>query len=378
MEKPGITAIILAAGYSERMKRFKPLLDLGGQPVIERVISSFLNAGISDIRVVAGYCREKLVHALAGQSVKVVINDRFAAGMFSSVRAGVTNLDSSTEAFFLMPADVPLVRQETIRYLAGAYRLHSDRILIPVFGARRGHPPLIAARFAGSIIDYSGENGLGGVFSLHSADIVALPVPDGNILLDMDTPEDYVTLCRRLQRMNVPTAAECEVIMSDIHGVPDAVIAHCKAVASVALLIADKMNRCGFNVDRELLMSAALLHDLAKGRPDHAAESARIIRAMGYPTVAGLVETHMDIIPGEGEEVTAAEVLYLADKLVSSDRVVPLQNRFGRAVDRYGDNAEAADRIRIRYENALNILTRIEARTGALDFSSRTMAGAQP
>jgi CTP:molybdopterin cytidylyltransferase MocA len=33
MEKPGITAIILAAGYSSRMGAFKPLLDLGGLPL---------------------------------------------------------------------------------------------------------------------------------------------------------------------------------------------------------------------------------------------------------------------------------------------------------------------------------------------------------
>jgi len=378
MEKPGVTAIILAAGYSQRMKQFKPLLDLGGKPVIERVISSFADAGIADIRVVAGFFKEKLIQALAGLSVRVIINDLYAAGMFSSVQAGVKSLDSSTEAFFLMPADVPLVRPETIRYLAGSRDLYRDKIIIPVFGIKRGHPPLIAARFTGNIIDHSGEKGLGGLFDLLNAHIVSLPVPDGNILLDMDTPEDYTTLCKRLQSMKVPTAAECDAIMSDIYSVPDAVIAHCKAVASVALSIVDKMNRCGFNIDRELLLSAALLHDLAKGRSDHAAESARIIRAMGYPAIAGLVETHMDIMAGEGEEVSAAEVLYLADKLVSGDRVVPLQDRFGRAVDRYGDNAEAADRIRIRYENAIKILTRIEARTGALDFSSRATAGAQP
>jgi len=142
-------------------------------------------------------------------------------------------------------------------------------------------------------------------------------------------------------------------------------------------LIADEMNRCGFNIDRELLMSAALLHDLAKGSPDHAMVSAHIIRGMGYPAVAEIMQTHMDIVPGTGAEVSAAEVLYLADKLVSGDRVTPLQERFNRTVDRYGDKPEAADRIRIRYENAINILNRIEARTGALDFSSRRTAGAQ-
>ena len=375
MEKPGITAIILAAGYSERMKQYKPLLDLGGRPVIERVISAFMGAGIAHIHVVAGYCKEKLIQALAGLSVRIIINDRYAAGMFSSVQAGVKSLDSSSEAFFLMPADVPLVRPETIRYMVDVYSRRRGKILIPVFGSRRGHPPLVAGRFAGPIIDYDGENGLSGVFGLYNADIVTLPVPDSNILLDMDTPEDYASLRERLRRLKSPTAAECDVIMSDIHNVTDAVIAHCRTVAAVALFIADKMNGRGCNIDRELLMSAALLHDLAKGRPDHAVESARIIRGMGYPAVAELVETHMDIIPGKGETVSAAEVLYLADKLVSGDRVVSLKEHFGRAVDRYGDKAEVAGRISIRYENATAILNRIEAQTGRLNITNQETAG---
>lgn len=377
MEKPGVTAIILAAGYSDRMGRFKPLLRLGRQPVIKRVVSSFRAAGVSDVRVVAGHCKEKLLPVLAKLNVRVIINDRYATGMFSSVQAGVKSLDSSTDAFFLMPADVALVRAETIRYLVEAHKLHRGNILVPTFNNKRGHPPLISGRFADAIMKFNGEGGLGGVLSLHNTDLLDLPVPDSNILLDMDTPGDYANLQKRLQSMKVPTAMECDVIMREIYAIPGAVIQHSRAVAAVALSMVDQMNRHGFDIDRELLVSAALLHDLARGRPDHAAESARKVHSMGYPAVAELIETHMDIVPSIDEEVCAAEVLYLADKLVSGDKVVSLQERFGRAADRYGDKPEAAANIKIRYENAAGILARIEARTGALDFSSRTTAGTQ-
>jgi molybdenum cofactor cytidylyltransferase len=376
MEQPGITAVILAAGYSGRMERFKPLLDLGGLPVIERVIASFKCAGIPDVRVVAGYRREILIPVLERLGAKVIINDRYAEGMFSSVQAAVKSLGPTTGAFFLMPADVPLVRAETIRYLAQSYNRHRGKILVPVFGGRRGHPPLIAGRFAGAIMNYKGESGLGGILSLHDADIIRVPVADGNILLDMDTPGDYADVQSRVKSMDVPTAAECQVILKDIHAAPDAVIDHGKAVAEVALLIVDEMNRHGFSIDRELMLSAALLHDLAKGRPAHALESARMVCEMGYAGVAALIETHMDIVPGTGENVRAAEVLYLADKLVSGDKVVTLPERIEQAMDRYGDKPEIAGRIRIRHENAVSILARIEETTGALNFSRRMMAGA--
>ena len=56
VEKDGtIAAIVLAAGYSERMGRFKPLLPLGAWRTIERVATMFLAAGIRDIIVVTGH-----------------------------------------------------------------------------------------------------------------------------------------------------------------------------------------------------------------------------------------------------------------------------------------------------------------------------------
>jgi len=202
MQHTGITALILAAGYSARMGRFKPLLDLGGQTVIGRVIASFRDAGISDVRVVAGYRRKILVPVLDRLGVEVIINYRYAEGMFSSVQAAVKSLGPSTEAFFLMPADVPLVRAATIRYMAESYGRHPGKILIPVFDKRRGHPTLVAARFAVEIMNYSGESGLGGILGLNNEDIVTLPVADGNILLDIDTPGDYEDMKRGLRKID--------------------------------------------------------------------------------------------------------------------------------------------------------------------------------
>jgi CTP:molybdopterin cytidylyltransferase MocA len=184
------------------MGRFKPLLDLGGQTVIGRVIASFRDAGISDVRVVAGYRRKILVPVLDRLGVEVIINYRYAEGMFSSVQAAVKSLGPSTEAFFLMPADVPLVRAATIRYMAESYGRHPGKILIPVFDKRRGHPTLVAARFAVEIMNYSGESGLGGILGLNNEDIVTLPVADGNILLDIDTPGDYEDMKRGLHKID--------------------------------------------------------------------------------------------------------------------------------------------------------------------------------
>ena len=53
-----ITGVILAAGFSSRMEgEFKPLLPLGTETIIERVVRLFQGNGIDDIRVVIGHRR---------------------------------------------------------------------------------------------------------------------------------------------------------------------------------------------------------------------------------------------------------------------------------------------------------------------------------
>jgi molybdenum cofactor cytidylyltransferase len=195
-----IVAVILAAGYSSRMEVFKPLLDLGGKPVISRVIDTFVNAGICDVRVVVGYNRDLLVSVLDKLKVRAVVNDKYAEGMFSSVRAGLESLEQHVKAFYILPVDVPLVQSRTVRYLAENYMCNRGRILVPCYRGSRGHPPLIDAKFRQSILDYDGEGGLKGALHQSEPDISLVPVPDENILFDIDSLSDYIELKKRWQQ----------------------------------------------------------------------------------------------------------------------------------------------------------------------------------
>ena len=85
-------AIIPAAGMSSRMKVFKPLLKLGHETIIEKVISTFEMAGIKDIIVVAGHQMQQLAEALKDKNVRLVENHDYKEGMYSSVRIGVAHL----------------------------------------------------------------------------------------------------------------------------------------------------------------------------------------------------------------------------------------------------------------------------------------------
>jgi molybdenum cofactor cytidylyltransferase len=198
---PGAAAaIILSAGFSARMGEFKPLMPLGGMPVLERVIRLFRTAGVGRIHVVVGHRGPELTPLIERQGARAVVNPRYAEGMYSSVKAGAAELDDATEAFFTLPVDIPLVRPATVSALLQACPAGGSAICYPTFGGRRGHPPLIGCRHIRTILDDSGDAGLAGLLrklKLHARDV---PVADEFIHADMDTPEDYRRLAGLLER----------------------------------------------------------------------------------------------------------------------------------------------------------------------------------
>ena len=355
MKHPGHAALVLAAGESSRMGRPKPLLDIGGITVLERVIRLFRDAGIDDVRVVTGHRPEQLSPLLESLGIQKIHNPGYREGMFSSVVAGVQSLAGTVDGFFVLPVDVPLVRPRTVMALLDAHSENKDRILYPCFHGKRGHPPLIPGSLAGELLKWSGEGGLRAFLALYQERAVDLAVADGNILLDMDTPEDYEQILKRFERYDIPTERECLALMVDVHHLEDRLMDHCRGVARAAKYLATELREAGLAVDPELANAAGLLHDIAKGQPDHAGAGARILEDLGFPRVAEVVAAHVDLDLPAGRPLDEREIVCFADKLMEGGRLVSVQARFGGKLERYGDIPEVRRKIEGRMERALRL-----------------------
>ncbi|MFH1033953.1 MAG: nucleotidyltransferase family protein [Pseudomonadota bacterium] len=197
---PSIGAIILAAGLSSRMGRFKPLLPLGGATVLERVVDLYRQAGVPEVRVVLGHRAQELSPLLRHGGARAVLNPDYREGMFSSVRAGVAGLGLEVAAFFIHPVDIPLVSPGTIAALCQAWERGGRQVIYPCFQGRRGHPPLLCASLAGPIAAWPGEGGLKALLRQYQDQALEVPVADEFILRDMDHPADYERLAREWPR----------------------------------------------------------------------------------------------------------------------------------------------------------------------------------
>lgn len=137
-------------------------------------------------------------------------------------------------------------------------------------------------------------------------------------------------------------------------GTPENIVRHSLAVEKRALMLAE-----GFAVNRELLSCAALLHDMLRTEPCHEAAAADALEALGYSDVAALVRTHSDLPSGSAGTVCEASLLYIADKTVTGEQPVTLEERF-RTTLKKCTTPEAREAHARRFRQAERILSLLE------------------
>ena len=369
MKPQKVSAVILAAGFSSCLKDFKPLLLLGEMTLLERAIRLFHQNGIRDTQVVVGHRSEDLFPLLQSSGARWVVNENYREGMFSSVIAGISRLEVDREAFFLLPVDIPLVRPQTIRDLLKAYPRTEQHILYPTFQGRRGHPPLIAAAFAEEIRLWKSDGGLRSFLRQHETQSLEVEVADEYILRDVDTAMDYQELALRYPNYETPSLIECRVLLTKKFPVARSLLEHCQKVAQVASRLAEELNRSGGQLNLDLVVAAGLLHDLAKGQPNHAQTGEKILKELGFSAVAKIVGTHTDIFPREKDQLIEEEVLYLADKMVRGNQLVPLQESYQIPKERFASDPQRGVVAAKRWADAFLIKEKVEKKMGRkVDF----------
>ncbi|WP_272913331.1 DVU_1551 family NTP transferase [Desulfohalovibrio reitneri] len=360
-------AIIPAAGHSSRMSGFKPLLPLGDEVVVERLIRLLRDVGARRIVVVCGHRAGELEPVVRESGGEAVRNPKWESGMFSSVLAGLQALEGEEGHFFLLPVDVMLVRRDTLQRLAKARTKLCESVLHPIFQGRRGHPPLIPLSLRDDIMKWSGGNGLAGYFAQRERQAVEIQVADERVRLDVDTGENYAKALDLLTWEDTPSRAECLALLDITPGVTDMGRRHSRAVARFALRMAEALNvvrGVENQLDVRLVEAAGLLHDIAKGLPDHERAGGAMLADMGYPCVGAVTAEHRDVDPPEERPLAEREVVFLADKLVQGDRLVPVRRRFQSKMEQQADDPEEVEAIKGRMERALRVQELVEDELG--------------
>ncbi len=182
--------IVLAAGGSTRFGSPKQLAQWRGQTLLERAVEVALASQARPVIVVLGAEVEQSLALLKGKLVKVVINEAWATGQSSSMRAGLAALPANVSSAVFQLVDLPGLTSATIDALIRRYQQTLAPLVWPEFEGQRGNPVLFDRALFTELKQISGDVGGRPLLKAYKAQAEKVAVADRGVLLDVDRVED--------------------------------------------------------------------------------------------------------------------------------------------------------------------------------------------
>ena len=200
-----VGAVLLAAGEARRMGgRPKSLLELGGVPLIRRVLIALSGAGVDEVAVVLGHRATEVEAAVRDFPVTLVHNPDYALGQMSSVRAGLAALSAKLDAVIVAVADQPLLNSGDVTALISAYKKlkagdesRAPTVIVPHVGGARANPIVLDGVLREEILAGQVDFGCRQWLAAHPEQMQRFDTDNQHYCVDVDTPEDLELFTKR-------------------------------------------------------------------------------------------------------------------------------------------------------------------------------------
>ena len=167
--------------------------------------------------------------------------------------------------------------------------------------------------------------------------------------------------------MNILSRSDCFKLIKTMD-MMDHIIDHSVMVSNVTFFLCHELKKKSAEINADLAVSAALLHDITKSRSfstreNHSETGGYLLTEMGYPEVGSIIRQHVILDSYITDSpISEQEIVNYSDKRVLHDRVVSLNERLEYIRVRYGKTAEFENRIRVMSQSTLTLETKIFSR----------------
>jgi molybdenum cofactor cytidylyltransferase len=192
-----ISAILLGAGESKRMKVNKLSLPWGRETVFEHCFNVLMRSTLQEIIVVLNPQNKEMKRqfekraASTTKKVKVTFNPNYKRGMSSSIHKGLQVMDPRSEGILISLGDQPFLKTRTINALLDAYHHRRGEIIVPSFRGMKGHPVIFHRKYEKELLKLKGDTGGKPILLKYSKEIQTIPVRSEGVIKDIDTREEY-------------------------------------------------------------------------------------------------------------------------------------------------------------------------------------------
>ncbi|WP_147820675.1 nucleotidyltransferase family protein [Salidesulfovibrio onnuriiensis] len=187
-----VAGVILAAGMASRMGDNKLLLSVRGKAVVRNVVEAACASRLSPVIAVLGRDAEAVRPEVSLDSVTVVENPQYYLGYAESLNKGLEAVPASCAGAMFLLGDQPLLQPATIDALVEAFLEDPRRWVAPEYHGTRGNPVIVPRTWFGKIQSLHGDTGPREFINDPQAQLNLVPVEDEGVLLDVDTPADYI------------------------------------------------------------------------------------------------------------------------------------------------------------------------------------------
>jgi molybdenum cofactor cytidylyltransferase len=193
--------IVLAAGQSSRLGQMKQLLPVKGKSLIEVQLALALNV-TKNVYCVLGYQAEQVASRIDHLPITTIINSGWAGGMTSSIAIGVKALTPDINAVMIVLVDQwQLIASDLIHH-RNHWWSNQDAIIVAQDKAsaelkeKVGPPVIFPQKYFAELMQLTGEQGAKPM--LHKYQNALLKIPLVSAFIDVDTPEQLITMNKAL------------------------------------------------------------------------------------------------------------------------------------------------------------------------------------
>jgi CTP:molybdopterin cytidylyltransferase MocA len=197
---PNVAGVLLAAGSGSRLGRPKALVIVGGQSLVERGVALLRDGGAHPVIVVTGAAEP----ADRPAGAVMVRNPAWAAGMGSSLAAGLAAVPPDCAAAVIALADQPLVGGESVRRLIAAAASGAP-VAVACYEGRPRNPVLIGREHWPAVLALAtGDVGARPFLRAHPELVTQVECGDVGRPDDIDSAADLASAERLLATRPLP------------------------------------------------------------------------------------------------------------------------------------------------------------------------------
>lgn len=187
-----VTGVIMASGFSSRMKADKLLLKINEITLIERVIAASSQSKLKDIVLV--YRRDEVRDIADKYGIKAIKNNNADRGQSESIKLGLSNLSSDSKGIMFIVSDQPFLDSDTIDKIINEFEKNSESIIIPKYNNKKGNPTIFPTYLKDDFYMLEGDVGGKALIDKNPKLVKYVDIENYIAGIDMDTKEEYEKL----------------------------------------------------------------------------------------------------------------------------------------------------------------------------------------